>query len=428
MSLSSDVSSSHAKYLQDLGAEITDHISEKVTHYICSNVSPTKMAVARLLKIHILSPLWIEQCRQLGAKAHEADFEYNIDLVKIISEFVHGRFNDPSLTNSSSKVSKPLSSIPLPSFKEFILPIDHTVLKRRRSERISDLHDSDEEDDDGSESDRENGRKFEHNAGSSSRDRTSTDQKLKRVDLKEAMELTRDKSLPVVYVEEPYEETWKRFEANLAADLVLDGNGPGQHKHPFTILSRGKRRSHLSTSTHSVTPSSSKTERRRSVHNDDSSVSSNLSDSEEDNVDDGSNSGSFSYFKSTPAKQLKTVASAKKQTASKQTDRSSVISNTRSEVVIPKGKIIIALTGFRKRNGEYESAEKSIMSLVDAIKAKKHPTTTPNKQLPSSSSKITSKNLPSLIHPFETDVDIFPDTSNYEARITFVIVSKKNQS
>ena len=64
--------------MRDLGAQIAETLGESVTHFVCSGTSfrrnLKRVQAAELLDIPVVSPLWIEKCRESGTKVDEEDF------------------------------------------------------------------------------------------------------------------------------------------------------------------------------------------------------------------------------------------------------------------------------------------------------------------------------------------------------------------
>jgi hypothetical protein len=62
-----------------MGATIESTFGEQLTHYITSSFSSKRVTAAKLMDINVVSPLWIEQCRELQCRAPEVDFCVNPD-------------------------------------------------------------------------------------------------------------------------------------------------------------------------------------------------------------------------------------------------------------------------------------------------------------------------------------------------------------
>lgn len=64
--------------MRDLGAQIVETLGESVTHFICSGASfrrnSKRAQAAVLLDVPVVSPLWIEKCRESGTKVNEEEF------------------------------------------------------------------------------------------------------------------------------------------------------------------------------------------------------------------------------------------------------------------------------------------------------------------------------------------------------------------
>ena len=150
---SSDASSAHEAILVGLGATISRSLGETITHYIASNASPSRLLAAHLLNIWVLSPLWVEQCKEAHLKVAETDFE--LSLPTLSSCVQPGRtamslssglvINDRDADAAHvEKKTEPL--IPLPSYKVYDTPLlpedmEELLLNVRRSERLCDIAD-----------------------------------------------------------------------------------------------------------------------------------------------------------------------------------------------------------------------------------------------------------------------------------------------
>lgn len=60
--------------LLELGATTQESINLNLTHVIWSYGNPKLLKAARALEIPVVSPLWVEQCREAGRKVDENDF------------------------------------------------------------------------------------------------------------------------------------------------------------------------------------------------------------------------------------------------------------------------------------------------------------------------------------------------------------------
>jgi hypothetical protein len=88
--------------LRDLGAQIVETLGESVTHFICSGTSfrrnSKRAQAAELLDVPVVSPLWIEKCRESGTKVNEEEF-----LVSLTSQ-VTNKSSSQSSKNSQENV------------------------------------------------------------------------------------------------------------------------------------------------------------------------------------------------------------------------------------------------------------------------------------------------------------------------------------
>ena len=196
-----DATRANEKVLVSLGAAIESSFGDNCTHLIWSNGTSNRIKVAELLNIFVVSPLWIEQCKESGTRWPEKNFSCNLKDLDSASKPVSLRRSLPisnanhrssvrgeSSTSSRLSAPPPLSSkestltkqistnhqkirttgtpainqdqilgfsveptgeIPLPVFRFVnIKPLPEPEGMLRRSERISDLRDEDNDEDD----------------------------------------------------------------------------------------------------------------------------------------------------------------------------------------------------------------------------------------------------------------------------------------
>ena len=104
-----DASAYHKKNIESLGGVIDDVFSEELTHLIFSNGKyPKRLKAAESFDVYVVSPLWIEQCKQAKKRVSEDDF--------LITSFLTAIDNiKPSAPQQSSSTaivqSKPSASI-----------------------------------------------------------------------------------------------------------------------------------------------------------------------------------------------------------------------------------------------------------------------------------------------------------------------------
>ncbi|KAG5864625.1 hypothetical protein JTB14_038399 [Gonioctena quinquepunctata] len=69
-----DRSSGVKALVRSMGAAVEDHFSKEVTHVIFKDASFTTYQKANLMKVHLVSVLWVEACRKSGTKISEKKF------------------------------------------------------------------------------------------------------------------------------------------------------------------------------------------------------------------------------------------------------------------------------------------------------------------------------------------------------------------
>lgn len=247
-----------------LGGRVVNHLSERLTHYICSNPDPKRLIAAKMLRLFVVSPLWIEQSRELGKRAPEKDFTVTSQLVEDIriavrssalrlpqsehirepipnraastrsidSPFFSSSQRDPS-TSCSHPIPAPVPApvpagtlsmpskadhtedqpfarpVPIPLFREYKPPEikDTSKFARRRSDRLCDLDESDEDD--------SNDEEFAKEAG-------ENNDSLTLPSLQQVMTIPRNRRLPVIYVNESSEEALSKFKKSLYEESLSD--------------------------------------------------------------------------------------------------------------------------------------------------------------------------------------------------------------
>lgn len=168
-----DATTANEKVLISLGATIESSFGDNCTHLIWSNGLSRRNFVASMLGIYVVSPLWIEQCKESGTKWPEADFscdsadlsfpsartsllnrKVDAAVEKLPVEQPKNNFQTNGSKRNSISVGKlsdleqKQENIPIPSYKQVhIKPLPTAEERLRRSERISEL-DSDDDDDD----------------------------------------------------------------------------------------------------------------------------------------------------------------------------------------------------------------------------------------------------------------------------------------
>lgn len=73
----SDASVSNEALLISLGATVSKSLAEGITHFVTSNSSKKRIMAAELMDILVVSPLWLEQCKESGEKVPEEDFLFS---------------------------------------------------------------------------------------------------------------------------------------------------------------------------------------------------------------------------------------------------------------------------------------------------------------------------------------------------------------
>lgn len=204
-----DASASYHPTLKSLGATVSESFGDHLTHYICTETASTERRIkaSMALGISVVSPLWVEQCSECKMIVPEEDFSLihdpnqkhssskssSLSMVNPSSSEPERPGNDsyekravatiskanrpisskskPNITQPSPsersvistdedepavKLTKPVNArllpnpagpvIPLPSFKPYVPP---PILKSqtRRSERIMDIYDESQSED-----------------------------------------------------------------------------------------------------------------------------------------------------------------------------------------------------------------------------------------------------------------------------------------
>jgi hypothetical protein len=463
--------------LKELGAEIHDCLSEKVTHYICSNADERKIAVAKLMNIHVVSPLWVERCIQTRSKQLEKDFLLDYDLLPFLQRNIHlftaslrdennGSSSCPSSSSSCSSAQslpepKPVSVL-LPKFKEFILPpIDDTVLTRRRSERLIDLDEDDDEDEDETESDNDEIASRESKKSELSSRRCdklqSIPRRLKKSSLEDTMAISPKKTLPIVYIDEPSEQTWKHFQANLATDYVIDGNGPTTVRGAGSrsgLYFKKKKKLMVQRAVYSNSSSRrgrlSRSERSESEEEEEGSYSGS-----DDSSETGDSSDEDASFRMKSKKernenksQIKRKKKAKRPYPLPGSGKSGLKTGNRkikTDIVAKANeqtnKIVFCFSGFNQHKAELQALVSAVQSLLAVLKNAQPLTSTGistdvanSSDLPTETEPCTSSSSSSmssfssvLIDPYEVDVGTLENNRSYKAEYSFLIVSKFNK-
>jgi hypothetical protein len=442
-----------------LGAEVRNCLSQDLTHYICLNVNEKKIIAAKLLNLFVIKPKWIVDCYEDQSKLSETEYEYNdINLEdffkKNLSLFVNPK------TNSSS-IPRPLSdpklvNIPLPTYREFHLPeAPENKLVRRRSERICDLKDSDDSDEDDESSDNEVHSHIRNNKASKyQRNVSKHPERLSGSTLEDTMNISVKELLPVVYLDRPAEDDFQHFKANLATDYVLDGNGPGAARRSGFFLKKqpnyekkrkpnqnnatsspGKRRGRQPARHQSDESESEEEENEDSDEEDDqeesddtSEDSSNEEEEEEEQEEEeesGNNrnrgrgkGGGRNVEKMGEKRTGKATAPVKND----QKNAKNIISNRNNKATARSAKVVIALTGFDKANGELATMTNVLQSFVETCGNRfSHEEETGKKQTPKEDTH------PFHITRYETEVDLLDEKADCESRFTHLIVGKNNK-
>eukprot|EP01039_Chlorochromonas_danica_P006282 gene6282-6927_t len=140
--------------VEQLGGEVTDHISEQVTtHYLISSEcslrsdrAMRRVLAAQLLGIPVLSLTWLDHCYQQRKKVEEQSFRVFAGLFEEVLQSEAWQHCLARLSQSSLPQQKRAAAgeggnaIPIPRFKEFVLPA-LKVSNVRRSERILERYD-----------------------------------------------------------------------------------------------------------------------------------------------------------------------------------------------------------------------------------------------------------------------------------------------
>lgn len=155
-----DASAKYEASVIAMGGEVVRHLSEEASHYIVSNSHPARVLAAQLLRLHVVSPLWIEQCLEARCRAKEEDFLVSQSLYRrvmfaesfppLMCRGTRQRFSDQAWTpgENSDPHQQLVLKMPSAKFREYKLPSPLKFLSNptiRRSERICDLDSSDEE-------------------------------------------------------------------------------------------------------------------------------------------------------------------------------------------------------------------------------------------------------------------------------------------
>jgi hypothetical protein len=446
-----------------LGAEVRNCLSQDLTHYICLHVNEKKIIAAKLLNLFVIKPEWIVDCYEDESKLSETEYEYNdINLEDFFKKNLN-LFVNPK-TNSSS-IPRPLSdpklvNIPLPTYREFHLPeAPENKLVRRRSERICDLKDSDDSDEDDESSDNEVHSHIRNNKASKyQRTVSKHPERLSASTLEDTMNISAKELLPVVYLDRPAEDDFQHFKANLATDYVLDGNGPGAARRSGFFLKKqpnydkkrkpaqnnpasspGKRRGRQPARKQSDESESEENEDSdndeddQEESDDDSSENSSNEEEEEDeeeqeeeeeesnnnrNKGRGKGGGGRSVEKSGE----KGTGKATAQVKNGQKNAKNVSSNRNNKATPHNAKVIIALTGFDKVNGELATMTNVLQSFIETCRNR-------SSDKEEVGMKITPKEDISPFHitQYETDVDLLDEKADCESRFTHLIVGKHNK-
>lgn len=104
-----DASESTIKVLETLGATVDPVFKMGLTHMIWSNGNLKHVKAAEFMDIVVVSPLWVENCREAGRKVAESDFFINPD----------SNSAGPSKKSIVEPLVKPASSIREPDSPSF---------------------------------------------------------------------------------------------------------------------------------------------------------------------------------------------------------------------------------------------------------------------------------------------------------------------
>lgn len=249
-----NISNTYEQQLHALGSTTSQVMHEHLTHFICENVSIKRILAARLMGIQVVSPQWIGQCQTEQRRVDESEYGLTSELVELIAS-IDGNSSEvvPVMSEPAARLANVLRSldspffscsqsyrsgresvtetpaefmeeveevesapalfkpnIPLPTFREYIAPvIEPSELKRRRSERLIDLEESDEDD-------------VLHTSSRLSQTSQITSARKKgRAPLYDSVILP-DVSLPVIYSHEPPGDTLRAFRESLVDESASD--------------------------------------------------------------------------------------------------------------------------------------------------------------------------------------------------------------
>lgn len=235
-----NTSKQYQQLLHSLGGEINHALQENLTHYICENVSIKRILAARFLGIVAVSPKWIVACQSAGKRVDETPFYHTSELVELITS-IDGKSSDfvPIMSEPAEKLALALRSInsplvssrhthsspcsllpnhhhpksqpppsqqakriPLPSYREHCLPrVLPGVFKRRRSDRIIDMQESDSDEE---------------------YDKSISKICTELVGCNENEIIDKDEVMPVIYVKEPIASVLDTFQRHLATKSTSD--------------------------------------------------------------------------------------------------------------------------------------------------------------------------------------------------------------
>ena len=102
-----DASAFHKKIIESMGGIVEDTFGEHCTHLIWSHGTSKRMKLAAIMDIYVVSPLWIEQCRQAKKRVSELDF--------LASDDVPSAIPSTQAATRSAPISSPVASIVPPT-------------------------------------------------------------------------------------------------------------------------------------------------------------------------------------------------------------------------------------------------------------------------------------------------------------------------
>ena len=107
-----DASAYHKKNIESLGGAVDDVFSEELTHLIFSNGKyPKRLKAAESFDVYVVSPLWIEQCKQAKKRVSEDDFLITSSSFLTAIDNIKPTVAPQQLSSTAIVQSKPSASI-----------------------------------------------------------------------------------------------------------------------------------------------------------------------------------------------------------------------------------------------------------------------------------------------------------------------------